>query len=75
MAFIRPERAVRIVAAACTACGTCVETCPMDVLRLHPATGKAHVAYGEDCQVCFVCQFDCPVEAVRVSARGWPDLE
>ena len=50
---------------ACTGCGVCVETCPTDVLRLDRAQ-KAHMAYAEDCQGCFVCEWDCAYEAIHV---------
>ncbi len=54
--------------AACTGCNVCVEVCPTDVLRLD-ARGKAYVAYLDDCQVCFLCELDCPYEAIRVFPR------
>jgi NAD-dependent dihydropyrimidine dehydrogenase PreA subunit len=54
--------------AACTACGVCIEICPTDVLAADPDTGKPWAAYREDCQVCFLCEIDCPAEAIRV----WP---
>jgi NAD-dependent dihydropyrimidine dehydrogenase PreA subunit len=53
---------------ACTGCGICVETCPTDVLRLDQSE-KACMAYAEDCQGCFVCEWDCAYEAIRVKMR------
>ncbi len=53
---------------ACTGCGVCVDTCPPDVLRMDEEN-KAIVAYPEDCQGCFVCQWDCKFEALRVRLR------
>lgn len=50
---------------ACTGCGVCVETCPTDVLRLD-GEKIAYMAYPGDCQGCFVCQWDCSYEAIRV---------
>ena len=50
---------------ACTGCGVCVDTCPPDVLRLDQVN-KAFVANPDDCQGCFVCQWDCKFEALRV---------
>lgn len=50
----------------CNGCGLCVEACPMDVLRMNPRKKKAHIAYPEDCIVCFSCEMDCPEEAVVV---------
>ena len=31
------------------------------------ATQKAFVAYPQDCCVCFLCQDDCPVGAIKVN--------
>jgi NAD-dependent dihydropyrimidine dehydrogenase PreA subunit len=51
---------------ACTGCGVCVESCPVDVLRLDSATHKAVPLYAEDCQACFLCAIDCPRDAIDV---------
>jgi NAD-dependent dihydropyrimidine dehydrogenase PreA subunit len=64
----RPAPRVEVSAAACTGCNVCVEVCPTDVLRLDDR-GKAFAAWLEDCQVCFLCEFDCPYEAIRVFPR------
>jgi len=53
---------------ACTGCGVCVETCPTDVLRLDQDK-QATMAYPEDCQGCFICEWDCAYEAIRVRIR------
>ena len=60
---------VEINKAACTGCGVCVETCPTDVLRLDQEL-KAFAAYEEDCQGCFICQWDCAFEAIMVRVRS-----
>jgi NAD-dependent dihydropyrimidine dehydrogenase PreA subunit len=57
----------RIDTARCIGCGTCVDTCPMDVLRLDEKTRKAVIQYPEDCQLCGLCAMDCPREAIYVS--------
>ena len=59
---------VKILTHACTGCGVCVESCPMDVLRMNgtPDSPKAFVAYPDDCQACMLCLFDCPRRAVEV---------
>jgi NAD-dependent dihydropyrimidine dehydrogenase PreA subunit len=59
---------VEINKLACTGCGVCVETCPTDVLRLDDEK-KAAAAYPEDCQGCFICEWDCAYEAIRVRIR------
>lgn len=48
----------------CNGCGICVETCPMDVLRMNQDKGKAYIKYLRDCQSCFLCEIDCPTEAI-----------
>lgn len=54
---------------ACVGCGICVDTCPSDVLRQGP-DGLPRVAYLEDCQLCFLCQIDCPREAIHLHFQG-----
>lgn len=48
----------------CNGCGTCVRNCPMDVFRSEEETGKAFIQYLRDCQSCFLCQEECPTEAI-----------
>jgi NAD-dependent dihydropyrimidine dehydrogenase PreA subunit len=59
---------VEVNTVACTGCGVCVDTCPPDVFRLDEKN-KAYTAYPEDCQGCFVCQWDCTFEALKVRVR------
>jgi NAD-dependent dihydropyrimidine dehydrogenase PreA subunit len=49
----------------CTGCGICIERCPLDALRLN-SSGKAYIAYPEDCMTCYVCEISCPVGAIYV---------
>jgi len=48
----------------CIGCGTCVQSCLNDVLRMKQ--GKAYPAYPEDCSACFACEIDCPREAIVI---------
>lgn len=48
----------------CIGCGKCVQTCPLDVLRL--VDGKAEIVYPDDCMTCYLCEHNCPVGAVFV---------
>ena len=45
---------------ACIGCGTCVETCPADVIRMDKNSDKAQITYPEDCQSCHLCRLFCP---------------
>lgn len=53
--------------ARCIGCGTCVDSCAMDVFRLDEEKGKAVIKYPEDCVLCGFCEIDCPEDAVYVS--------
>jgi adenylylsulfate reductase, subunit B len=46
----------------CIGCGICVEHCPMDVIRMNKRTKRPYIAYLKDCQSCYLCEHDCPVE-------------
>lgn len=48
----------------CIGCGRCVDSCPLDTLRLKE--GKAVIAYPDDCHSCYLCEMACPVEAIYV---------
>ena len=51
----------------CTGCETCFTGCPCDVIRMDAETGKAAIAYKEDCQNCHICKYFCPVQAITTS--------
>ena len=51
----------------CIGCGTCVKTCPTDVIRQDPETNKAFIKYPADCQICHLCNMYCPVDAITIS--------
>ena len=52
---------------ACEGCGICVDICPMDVLRMDKKTKKPFIKYLRDCQSCFLCELDCPAQAIYVT--------
>lgn len=51
----------------CIGCGTCIKTCPTDVIRKDQATKKALIAYPADCQICHLCKMYCPTDAITIS--------
>lgn len=50
----------------CTGCSICVQACPLDTIRLSVETGKAYIAYPEDCMTCYRCEIKCPAGAIFV---------
>ena len=51
----------------CTGCGLCVIACPVDVIRMDALSAKAVIAYPRDCQVCYLCEDDCPTDSISLS--------
>jgi NAD-dependent dihydropyrimidine dehydrogenase PreA subunit len=54
----------------CTGCGTCLNSCCMDVIRIEKK--KAVIKYQKDCCSCSLCKVDCPEHCIEVS---WRTLE
>jgi NAD-dependent dihydropyrimidine dehydrogenase PreA subunit len=48
----------------CTGCGTCVETCPVDVLEIQ--NEKSVPVKVEECLVCRACEAQCPENAIQI---------
>ena len=51
----------------CNGCGTCINSCALDVIRMDEKNEKAVIQYPEDCMSCYLCQDDCPKKAISVS--------
>ncbi|MFF2198280.1 4Fe-4S binding protein [Streptomyces sp. NPDC058157] len=60
-----------VSAQRCIACDKCVEVCPTDVFERGP-DGIPLLARQEDCQTCFQCEANCPVDALFVSPLTRP---
>ncbi len=58
----------------CNGCGICVNSCPVDVIRMDNERKKAKVAYPEDCMCCDYCELDCPRKAIHVSPAKYAPL-
>ena len=54
-----------IDAASCTSCDICVNVCPTNVFD--KTDGVPVIARQSDCQTCFLCELDCPEDALYVS--------
>lgn len=48
----------------CTACGTCINVCPVTVFTKEGE--KVVVSKPEDCLGCRACEVSCPVKAIVV---------
>jgi NAD-dependent dihydropyrimidine dehydrogenase PreA subunit len=51
----------------CVGCEICVDSCPMDVIRMDDKNEKAVIQYPEECMICLFCERDCPEGAIYVS--------
>ncbi|MFI8389930.1 ferredoxin family protein [Streptomyces sp. NPDC085540] len=60
-----------VSAERCIACDKCVEVCPTDVFERGPE-GIPLLARQEDCQTCFLCEANCPVDALFVAPLTRP---
>ncbi len=52
---------------ACSDCGECYETCPLDVYDRAGST--YYIAHHDDCMACFLCEIDCPQDAIYISPK------
>jgi len=49
----------------CTACGTCIEVCPMEVFSKEDK--KISVKKEKECIACKCCQVQCPAQCIDIS--------
>lgn len=63
---------IEIVSAhRCIGCGRCVRTCPTDVFETGD-NGVPVIARQDDCQTCFLCEANCPMDALFVAPQTRP---
>lgn len=51
----------------CVKCGICIKACAVDVIHIDKETGAPYIAYAEDCMLCEMCVWHCPVKAITVT--------
>jgi len=50
----------------CTECKICFELCPLDIIAWCEEDYKPYMKYPAECQLCFICQVECPAKAIKV---------
>jgi len=50
----------------CTGCGTCEDTCPLDVIYMDDENNCSFAKYPEECWHCGSCRQECPEEAIQI---------
>ncbi|WP_413803326.1 4Fe-4S binding protein [Streptomyces iranensis] len=60
-----------VSAERCIACDRCVKVCPTNVFDRGP-DGVPLLSRREDCQTCFQCEANCPVDALFVAPVTHP---
>ncbi|KPV64392.1 MAG: Ferredoxin [Candidatus Bathyarchaeota archaeon BA2] len=55
---------VKVDIEKCTGCGTCVDTCPVEVFEVKDE--KSVVINNDECLVCRACEVQCPENAIEV---------
>ena len=48
----------------CKNCMHCYLICPMDIYGV--VSGQVYIAWPEDCMCCYLCELECPEDAIYV---------
>ncbi len=56
--------AATVDAEKCTGCGSCVEVCPVEAIKVE---NDVAVVSEDTCTECGLCENECPTEAISVS--------
>ena len=56
----------RIDPELCRKCGTCDDSCPLDIIHFHPEDGTVEIRYPDECWHCGSCRQDCPADAITI---------
>jgi len=57
---------VNVDSKKCIGCRCCYDVCPLDVFVWDKQSKRPVVVYEEECQMCFICQEECPADAVHI---------
>jgi NAD-dependent dihydropyrimidine dehydrogenase PreA subunit len=59
---------VKVDLEKCTGCGTCVDTCPVEVFEMVEVKGeqKSSPVNQSECITCRACEVSCPEAAIEV---------
>lgn len=60
LTFVKLIIMAYLISDDCTACGTCIDECPVDAI----SEGDIYVIDGDACTDCGSCAEVCPVEAI-----------
>ena len=51
----------------CVRCGSCYHACAVDVIRMDMERRIPYIVYAEECMLCDMCTWHCPVNAMTVT--------
>jgi len=50
----------------CSGCGTCEDSCPIDVIHFNQEEGSPVIKYHNECWHCGSCRQECPEQAIKI---------